>query len=367
MERRKHPRIPQRLYLRIEELGNKNIAFTSDVSLEGIFIETSARLEPGSHVRIQLTLPNGKATKLFAQVRWASQHATTSRARLNNHGIGLLLQKIPDDFEQFISAIVSAKADGTRPEVMVTSVDEPAKDESERSSGKEVDPIVARIGKAYHALATQNHYEVLGVVQEAQPDKIKQAYYQMSKDYHPDRYIDVTSEELKKQLETLFQRIAESYAVLSSVEQRRAYDFELVERKVRRPRRTEAKPTGSDSRAQQGRWALKNGNPETAAVYFELAVQANPEKGKYYTLLAYALSKIPRREKEAEENYKKAMELEPSRIDNYVGLGRLYKQAGLTKQALQVFEEALAWDAEHPKILREIDQLKAQERQTAEL
>jgi len=110
---------------------------------------------------------------------------------------------------------------------------------------------------------------------------------------------------------------------------------------------------------QHGLLELKAGNFEAAAASFELAVRARPKKWKYHTLLAYALCQLADRERDAELHYRKAIELEPSRSENYIGLGRLYQRIGQAAEALRSFEDALKWDSENTRIIKEIDAIKS--------
>jgi len=55
---------------------------------------------------------------------------------------------------------------------------------------------------------------------------------------------------------------------------------------------------------------------------------------------------MPRRSHEAEEAFKKAIQMEPSNADYHAALGNLYLKSGLKSRALSVFKEALNWDPE---------------------
>lgn len=65
--------------------------------------------------------------------------------------------------------------------------------------------------------ATKNYYDILQVTPKASKAQIKQAYYRLSKKYHPDTSVIHGSE---KQ----FQLISEAYDVLGSTARRRQYD-----------------------------------------------------------------------------------------------------------------------------------------------
>jgi curved DNA-binding protein CbpA len=353
MERRKHARIPQRLYLTVDELPGRNIAFTGDLSQDGISIETHAPLNMGSTVTIKLSLPTGKTLNLIGHVRWAARNSA-SKGGMTRYGIGISLNKVPEEFQRFITSLAAAQRAQTAQPPAPPPAPAPAKAES-NSELPDPQPIMV----AYEALKQQNHYEVLGVEPKATPAQIKQAYYRLSKTYHPEGPLGECSKELKANLEELFHRITEAYMTLSSGEQRKQYDRALSKQQAAELSQTSAtKRHRSSQYAQQGVLVLEAGNFEAAAASFELAVRARPDKWKYHTMLAYALSKLPNREGDAEAHYRKAIALEPSRAENYIGLGRLYKRTGQVAEALRSFQDALQWDAENTRIIKEIDAIK---------
>jgi curved DNA-binding protein CbpA len=353
MERRKHARILQRLYLTIDELPDRNIAFTGDLSQDGISIETHAPLTMGSTVTFKLALPTGKTLNLIGHVRWVARN-DISKGGLTRYGIGISLNKVPEEFQRFITSLATAQQAQAAPPPVAPPAPAQVKAEPD-SELPDPQPIMV----AYEALKQQNHYEVLGIEPKATPAQIKQAYYRLSKAYHPEGPLGECSKELKHNLEELFHRITEAYMTLASGEERKKYDRSLAKRQSAELSQTSAtKRRRSNQYVQQGVLELENGNLEAAAASFELAVRARPEKWKYHTLLAYTLSKLPNRERDAEAHYRKAIAIEPSRAENYIGLGRLYQRAGQVTEALRSFEDALKWDAENTRIIKEIDAIK---------
>ncbi|MBI3995800.1 MAG: DnaJ domain-containing protein [Nitrospirae bacterium] len=199
-----------------------------------------------------------------------------------------------------------------------------------------------RIREAYEALQHQDYYEVLGLQREATRDEIKRAYFRLAKEYHPDRHFQSGLEEFTPQFETLFRRITEAYDTLLMERKRKDYDTGLTLKKFKGPR----EDTGSSiaGRVQQGQQALQRGDFKTAAYYFEGVVKVAPDKAGHHAFLAKALTQIPGRQRDAETHYKKAIELDPSGVDHYIGLGLLYKKGGMVQRAQRQFEEALVWD-----------------------
>ncbi len=63
----------------------------------------------------------------------------------------------------------------------------------------------------------KDYYEILGVDEDADQERIKKAYKKLAQKYHPDRSDDPDAEET-------FKEIGEAYAVLSDPEKRQKYD-----------------------------------------------------------------------------------------------------------------------------------------------
>lgn len=200
-----------------------------------------------------------------------------------------------------------------------------------------------KIREAYEALEHQDYYEVLGLQTEAARDEIKRAYFRLAKEYHPDRHFQSGLEELTPHLETLFRRITEAYDTLLMERKRKDYDNELALKKFK-GRREETAVTSPAGQVQMGQQALQKGDFKTAAYFFDAVVKAAPDKAGHHALLAKTLTQMTGRQRDAETHYKKAIELDPSDVENYIGLGMLYKKGGMIQRAQRQFEEALIWD-----------------------
>ncbi len=85
-----------------------------------------------------------------------------------------------------------------------------------------------------------DHYDILGVSESAERMDIQQAYYTLSRQWHPDRFFRVDLGEYADRLETVFIAITEAYRILSNDAARRTYDVQR-ESKVGRRRRKRTK------------------------------------------------------------------------------------------------------------------------------
>lgn len=72
-----------------------------------------------------------------------------------------------------------------------------------------------------------DHYEVLGVDRNADKKALKNAYYKLANEFHPDRHFRKRLGDFKPKLEAIFKRITLAHDVLTS-DARLAYDLELT-------------------------------------------------------------------------------------------------------------------------------------------
>jgi curved DNA-binding protein CbpA len=222
---------------------------------------------------------------------------------------------------------------------------------------------VQKIRDAYAAMKNQDHYEVLGVGRNAPKEEIKKAYFLLAKAYHPDRHFQAGMQEVKEQLEELFQRITEAYDTLLMERKRKEYDIALVMSKFEKKRGPAVSGDTDEARAEQqfqrGQEAIKRGDFREAVHSLQWCVRLNSKQAKYYAALGRALARIPRRMHDAEQSFLKAIELEPSQPQHHIILGLLYKEGKLTQRAIKKFEDALMWDPDNKQAKAELQNLKA--------
>ena len=225
-----------------------------------------------------------------------------------------------------------AREKGERPRRRPT---EPAPLAPPRPSGP-----VEEVMERFAALEGQSLYQVLGVIQTATESEVRHAYYSLAKRLHPDKFAD---EQTKARAEKLFAAITEAYATLSRTESRQEYDKNIQP--------VAAKGASEASAAQVARQNFLHGkahldkNEMTKALsFFEHAVEQEPGREEYRRYLALVQSRNPRLRKEAEQNFLKAIELNPTFAENYAQLGLLYRKMGQTARGDEFLQRALSWD-----------------------
>ncbi len=117
----------------------------------------------------------------------------------------------------------------------------------------------------------------------------------------------------------------------------------------------------SRDKAAQARDQFNRGIKEFKANNFGLAVdplgsavRLDPAKAEYHYYYGVSLSRIARRQEEAETPLKKALELDPAKPEHHLELGAYYLKNGQKAKALGVLNNALLRHPNSPKILEAI-------------
>ena len=204
-------------------------------------------------------------------------------------------------------------------------------------------------------LPSMTLYQILDIPRTATDDEVKKGYFQMARRFHPDRFDRQIVVEFKAQIDEVFDGITNAYRVLSNKESRRVYDAksgtvstqEDVQEAFRK----------ADIKFRQGKTLHAQGRYDEAIAYLEEAVRVRRDKADYYLLLAMCESKLPPYVQKAEQDFQKAIQMEPWNPEGYVGLGLLYKAEGLQTKAIKQLEKALEADADHASAREALDDL----------
>jgi curved DNA-binding protein CbpA len=193
-----------------------------------------------------------------------------------------------------------------------------------------------------------DYYEVLGVWPAADVDAIKKAYFKLAKMHHPDVVGETDGGEGVD-----FKLINEAFSVLSDANQRREFDERLKARGGgSAPEKRVADKRSAHLAFEQARAAMRQNRYDKAAVLLKAAVKYDDSNPAYHSWYGFSLGVLRTQLHEARDACKKALEMEFYNADFHANLGFVYMQAGLTRTAMESFEEALKWDPDHPVALR---------------
>jgi tetratricopeptide (TPR) repeat protein len=124
----------------------------------------------------------------------------------------------------------------------------------------------------------RNLFARLGLTDTASRDEVKQAYLQLAKGFHPDRFAAAALADLKETVKEFFTAVNEAYEVLSDDRKRNEYAGSL--RGANREREEAARVDHA-----KGDACLRTGDVLRARGFFEIAVRADP-RPEYHAALA---------------------------------------------------------------------------------
>jgi tetratricopeptide (TPR) repeat protein len=222
--------------------------------------------------------------------------------------------------------------------------------EEEESFSQEITDIHKQIAKL-------SYYEILGLLMDASFPEIKKAYMHMVQKFHPDRHLSLSDHTMEKKLTQIFSYINEAYQILSNKTERAKYDSTLLKGTFRKVKSKDSEIV--DRQFHLGIAEYNKGNYWGASESFQWVIEKRSDNASYWAHLSFALSRIPRKMKNAESAIKKAIDLEPHNADYRVYLGLIYLKAGLKKRAVKQFSAALEWDPTNERAQDELEKLQA--------
>ena len=217
-------------------------------------------------------------------------------------------------------------------------------------------------------------YDVLGVIDNATPDQIKQAYFAMAKLFHPDRFHREEVVKLRR-IQVAFTEIAHAYETLKTEESRENYRFKMrkaLENRQKRMATGQADASSPEARQveqglgnfEQAMEALNEEEFAAAAGHLSRAVHYSPQNALFHAYFGYALSQLEKQHHKAETAFQTAVKLDPKNPKIRMMLVEFFLEMKMTKRAegeLNRFLELVPGNQEAARMLADL-QSKAEAR-----
>ncbi len=208
---------------------------------------------------------------------------------------------------------------------------------------------IADLEKLSQEIESMNYYQILNIARDATHKEIKNSYFEMARKYHPDRFDRELPQDSREMIEEVFGHITRAFQTLNNEKEKQDYDTKLDEPEGLDRKTLEQK---ADGKFIQGKSLYNREKYEEALVCFEEAIRIKSNKANYFLFLAKTESKVPSFHEKAEEDFHKALELEPWNVECFVALGEFYNQEGLSVKAQRQFKKALDIDPENEIALK---------------
>lgn len=220
--------------------------------------------------------------------------------------------------------------------------------------------------------AARSHYEVLSVNDSAAAEQIKNGYYTMARNYHPDRFHLQAQTPLHGRIEAAFARITQAYEILTDSKRRAAYDAKLAAQEKDRqfaksaPKRDKAFEQAeqrneeigilgksdierAETSFNEGFAALQQGQTRLAVTSLAAAARLAPQDARYRAYYGRALAGEERTRRLAEAELLAAVKLDPTNASYRVMLADLYADLGLYRRAEGELERAISLNPNNPE------------------
>jgi len=124
-----------------------------------------------------------------------------------------------------IDVLSAVEVDGAGPQAAWASKVGKKVDPRAQGEGKDVSrELKARVNEMEVRAERANFYELLGVVPNAERNEIRKAYFDLSREFHPDAYFGKDLGRWRPKMEAIFAKITHAYETLSRNRDRVRYD-----------------------------------------------------------------------------------------------------------------------------------------------
>lgn len=206
-------------------------------------------------------------------------------------------------------------------------------------------------------LKTKNYFEVLGLQEQTTDEKVKEAYFLMVKEYHPDRYYN-KDKSIRDVVEEIFTIITTAYNTLMTEDLRKKYLESLKEKGQGKKLEDAQSLVNAEIQFQKGMVYYKSHDFVNAEECFKWAVKLNPNEAEYNGWLGWVLYKKQPGDsnirKRAESAINHAIEMNPKWDQGYLFLAYLARVEKNEEKAEKYFHKALECNPNNQEAIREV-------------
>ena len=206
-------------------------------------------------------------------------------------------------------------------------------------------------------LKEQNHFQVLGLNEKANPAAIRTAYFRLAKILHPDTLPPNAPAEMASLKSQLFAAIGEAYRKLSNDESRANYLESLKSGSAEQV--DVAQIFRAEETFEKGCALIKVKRYSEAIEQLDEAIAGNPQEGEFYAWRGYAKFLISTQSsecfREAQKDFQQALKLNERAAPIHYLLGEVARIRGDVAGAVKHYHRALEL---HPDYLDARRQLR---------
>ncbi|CAN5892884.1 hypothetical protein BH11MYX2_BH11MYX2_16130 [soil metagenome] len=254
----------------------------------------------------------------------------------------------------------------------------PATKPSARRLSSNVDParageVVALIKQRFALIERKDkgdHFQLLGLQRDASAAQIREGYFKLARQLHPDRLSALGIPDDERKAQRLFAEVNNSFAVLNDPVRKQQY-VDILARggeaavlaEERRAEEMAFRILEAEEAFKRGEMALKRDSLSTAIRELEKAILLNPDEPEFHATLAWAKFAAAPDKMAVSSTTRVALEKSiqdaPRSPTSKFFLGRVERMLGKDNEALRLFKEVLEIKPNHPEATSEVRVLEA--------
>ncbi|HEY4176180.1 MAG TPA: DnaJ domain-containing protein [Kofleriaceae bacterium] len=215
-----------------------------------------------------------------------------------------------------------------------------------------------------------DHFQLLGLGRDANAAQIRDGYFKLARQLHPDRLSALGIADDERKAQRLFAEVNNAFAVLNDPVRKQQYADILarggeaaVRAEEKRAEEMAIRILEAEEAFKRGEMALKRDSLSTAIRELEKAIDLNPDEPEFHATLAWAkFAAAPDKMAVSSPTriaLEKAIEAEPRSPTGKFFLGRVERMLGKDNDALRLFKEVLEIKPNHPEATSEVRVLEA--------
>jgi tetratricopeptide (TPR) repeat protein len=196
----------------------------------------------------------------------------------------------------------------------------------------------------------ETFYDVLGVDRTADAASIRVAFFQLAKQWHPDR-LPASLADLRPIVTRAFARMGEAHQLLSDARARADYDTKLKEAPDSEAHQVTEIINAAHQRAEV---FMRKKEFTTALAEAESAYRGDPDQAEYVALYAWLLAQVSGEVEQALGLINPAIEREPENVKALWFRAQLHKKVGKEREAMRDCKRILQIKPQHVDAAREL-------------
>ena len=213
--------------------------------------------------------------------------------------------------------------------------------------------LVNEVERLLHLARTGSYYQLLGLQQDSPRSEVKRKFYQLARQFHPDRHM--AHPDRTPRLQTLMDLLTVAYRTLSDDAARQAYDSRLSERVP--GKQLPQAPLLPQDCLKNAQKCVGAKNYVESILWLRRAIDLEPRSSAFRTLLGRSLAAIPEYRHEAVEQFERAIRLDSLNIAAHFEYACLLEQLKFPLRARPHYVRVLELDPRHVQARKRLSEL----------